>query len=369
MLRVVSARVIVSSVIAVMDARYSPDVHLSEDELEFSASGLGARGQNEYHFVLEFFNAINPNESQYRVGEGQVEFNIKKRSPDSWPRLITNSRKPAWLKIDFEKWKPDADDEESEEMQDNPNGYKEFFDNYKSEKQLSGRNFTSHIQNFRKFYLCLYNLFHTFGYGFILVALIMSYSKQGPESMKNAYQYVGWCMKLSQSLQVMDIVHRLLKYTKGSLKETVMQVGGRFIMLFVMIESEPRIQDKPVVFVLYPYYMLRIYKYELSILTWLRYTIWIPLYPLGFLCEGAIILKNIPYFEETKKFTCYVLMNYMYYQRKKKLGYTPRFEDTFSIFNSWYMGFTLSILRPHTIASYSVWSLEVYVPWTITNKF
>lgn len=30
---------------------------------------------------------------------------------------------------------------------------------------------------------------------------------------------------------------------------------------------------------------------------------WIPLYPAGFVCEGVIFLRNIPYFEETKTFT------------------------------------------------------------------
>ena len=34
-----------------------------------------------------------------------------------------------------------------------------------------------------------------------------------------------------------------------------------------------------------------------------RYTLWIPLYPLGFICEGVIALRNIPYFEETDKYT------------------------------------------------------------------
>ena len=32
-----------------------------------------------------------------------------------------------------------------------------------------------------------------------------------------------------------------------------------------------------------------------------RYTLWIPLFPLGFICEGVIALRNIPYFEETEK--------------------------------------------------------------------
>lgn len=53
----------------------------------------------------------------------------------------------------------------------------------------------------------------------------------------------------------------------------------------------------------YPYYISQLYKKEIYILTWLRYTMWIPLYPLGIICESIVILRNIPYFEETQKFT------------------------------------------------------------------
>ena len=41
-------------------------------------------------------------------------------------------------------------------------------------------------------------------------------------------------------------------------------------------------------------------KWENSVQT-LRYTLWIPLYPTGFICEGVIALRNIPYFEETDR--------------------------------------------------------------------
>ena len=79
----------------------------------------------------------------------------------------------------------------------------------------------------------------------------------------------------------------------------------------------------------------------------LRYTAWIPLYPAGFVCEGVIMLRNIPYFEETGLFSValpntfnfafhfptllrtfllfgffpvlYTMMNYMYQLRCKRL--------------------------------------------------
>jgi very-long-chain (3R)-3-hydroxyacyl-CoA dehydratase len=126
-----------------------------------------------------------------------------------------------------------------------------------------------------------------------------------------------------------------------------------------MIEAEPRMWEKPVVFYLfliwssvelvrYPYYVSELLKINSGPLVWLRYTIWIPLYPLGFLCEGVVILRDIPYFEETQRFTVslpnslnfafhfptvmriyllvlffpamYVLMSRMYKARVKKLG-------------------------------------------------
>lgn len=38
---------------------------------------------------------------------------------------------------------------------------------------------------------------------------------------------------------------------------------------------------------------------EFDLLTWLRYTVWIPLLPAAFFCEGVVALRDIPYFEET----------------------------------------------------------------------
>ncbi len=130
-------------------------------------------------------------------------------------------------------------------------------------------------------------------------------------------------------------------------------------MLFALMESEPRMQEKPVVFYLfciyvtsdlvrYAYYLLRTYDIDVGLLTWLRYTLWIPAQPAAFVCEGVVMLRNIPYFEETGKFSTplpnaanlafdfpsllrayllflffpmlYTAMNRMYHVRCKKLG-------------------------------------------------
>lgn len=121
-------------------------------------------------------------------------------------------------------------------------------------------------------------------------------------------------MKFCQILQYLEVMHPLFGYTQGSILFPFLQVTGRNFILFFMINAEARIQSKPVIFYLflswaliecirYPYYMMALFKRDIVLLTWLRYTVWIPLYPLGILCEGIVVLRNIPFFEETQKFS------------------------------------------------------------------
>lgn len=105
----------------------------------------------------------------------------------------------------------------------------------------------------------------------------------------------------------------------------VSQVAGRNVILFVIFGSLEEMQNKPVVFFVfylwstieifrsaqvtslfsvlnsvcscsnvrpsvssarYPFYMLACIGTEWKLLTWLRYSLWIPLYPLGVIAEG-----------------------------------------------------------------------------------
>ena len=43
----------------------------------------------------------------------------------------------------------------------------------------------------------------------------------------------------------------------------------------------------------YPYYALSVLGMEAKTLTWLRYTAWIPLYPVGFTCEGTVVVHTV----------------------------------------------------------------------------
>ena len=208
-------------------------------------------------------------------------------------------------------------------------------------------------------YLIFYNLAQFIGFLYILLVMAIRYSRDGAESMPGTFDAVGNAIKFCQLIQYLEVMHPLFGYTKGGMLMPFIQVSGRNFVLFAMIDAEERMQTKPVIFFLflmwssvelirYPYYITGLLKKNIGILTWLRYSIWIPLYPLGILCEGIVILRNIPYFEETNRFSIempnawnfifdmptfmkiyllvlilpgtYFMMNFMRKTRAKKLG-------------------------------------------------
>ncbi|XP_043277959.1 very-long-chain (3R)-3-hydroxyacyl-CoA dehydratase isoform X2 [Venturia canescens] len=328
-----------------------PEVNLEPSQLKFIAHGQGARGPNQYGFALSFFTSVNVKESSYKIMDRQVDFVLRKRVCGWWPRLTVTPAKPAWLKIDFDRWKSeDMDDEE--EKRDIRQDYPDMYD--KLHKEEFG-----YRKDFKKVYLVLYNLCQFVGFLYVLAVMCIKYSREGPDSINETYTNVGSAMKFIQLLQFMEVMHPLFGYTKGNAFIALLQIGGRNFILFCMIEAEPRMQTKPVIFyvflvwslieiVRYPYYITQLLNVDIAPLTWLRYTIWMPLYPFGFLCEGIIVLRNIPYFEETDKFTVslpnawnfafhfptfmrlyllllsipgmYTMMSHMSQTRKKKLG-------------------------------------------------
>lgn len=224
------------------------------------------------------------------------------------------------FQIDFDKWRPSVEDEEVFEDEEEFRKKRDVFQDYPDMmSRLENEEVGYRRENFKKVYLLLYNLVQFIGYLFIVIVLGVQYGKYGVDFIPEAYQHVGSAMKFFQLLQFLEVMHPIFGYTRNSALIPFMQTTGRSFVLFVMIELEPRMQNKPLVFYLfmvwslieivrYPYYFLNLILNEQNKLafyfqwiTWLRYTIWIPLYPLGVVCEGLIIIRNIVYFEETQR--------------------------------------------------------------------
>jgi hypothetical protein len=133
-------------------------------------------------------------------------------------------------------------------------------------------------------------------------------------ALKNSWSDVGWQMKVNTIFQFLEAFHAALGWTRGSPVISLVQTFGRFFFLTVLIDSEPRMQPLPAVFYLsavyslvelfrYSFYMFHVYEINFPVLTWLRYTVWIPLYPFGFFLEAFVAFRAIPFFEETGQYS------------------------------------------------------------------
>ncbi|CRL02072.1 CLUMA_CG015096, isoform A [Clunio marinus] len=295
-----------------VDLKDATNVNVKADcaKVNFSATGVGAQGFKEYKFTLDLLNEIDNERIKISQTGNKIDIFLPKIKSGFWSRLICQPQKPSWLKIDFDRWQSEdpEDNEEGELQRDVMKDYPNMYD------QLQKAELGFRRERFKKVYLVLYNLFQFVGFMYILIVMGIRYYRDGPASMPGTYEAVGNAYKFVQLLQYLEVMHPLFGYTKGGAFFPFVQISGRAFILFAMIEHEPRMMTKPVVFYLfiiwgvieivrYPYYLSQLLKFEMGLLTWLRYSLWIPLYPLGVLCEGIIILRNIPYFEETKRLT------------------------------------------------------------------
>ncbi|XP_041362904.1 very-long-chain (3R)-3-hydroxyacyl-CoA dehydratase-like [Gigantopelta aegis] len=336
------------------------DVDLTDEKIKFTAQGVGVKGNNKYSFEIDFYLPVDPEKSKYRVTPTGVEIRVEKGAKgEVWPRLTEKPIKLPWLKIDFDKVMLEDDSEEEHDDGSLRNQQEEMLNRIENDLMKDPE---SAPLDYKRLYLFLYNMFQFVGYSYIVFVLQYRFYKYGEDDKHTAFETVGSQVMVCQFVAVMEIVHPLLGLVKSGFFAPFAQVFGRNFILFVLLLNEPRLHTAPAVWYLfvvwcavemvrYPYYMLNTLGKEIDFITWLRYTVWIPLYPLGFLLEGTIVIMSIPLFTQTEKLSvhlpnstnfafyfpwllhgylallaiaAYKMMNYMYLQRKKKLGIGER---------------------------------------------
>lgn len=107
------------------------------------------------------------------------------------------------------------------------------------------------VEDFKKVYLIIYNLSMFIGFLYVYSVILVRYFRDGVNSMAGTYDAVGSALKFVQICQWLEVMHPLFGYTKGGMFASFMQTGGRTVVLFCLIEAEPRMQTKPVVFYLF----------------------------------------------------------------------------------------------------------------------
>ncbi|XP_069137578.1 very-long-chain (3R)-3-hydroxyacyl-CoA dehydratase-like [Argopecten irradians] len=166
-------------------------------------------------------------------------------------------------------------------------------------------------------YLFGYNLLQFIGFTYIFTVLTYNCVKDVNYAFSNTLEIAGSQMLFVQLAAVLEIVHPLLGWVKSSPLPAFMQVTGRNFVLFIVVGQEPRLHENSMLLVLfliwssievvrYPFYMLSLLGKKSDVITWCRYTAWIPLYPVGFISEATIIAMAIPYYEQTEKFSVFL---------------------------------------------------------------
>lgn len=282
-----------------------PDVTISENTLFFRAHGHGAKGDNAYEFRLAFLEAVN-SEPLFKTTERQVNITVKKIESKWWDRLTKQEKKPIFLVPDFDRWLDESDAEtelrEKEELEEI------------NKISLESRVRKNSYVTMKTGYLFMYNLVQFLGFSWIFVNMSVRLFVFGQDSLFDTFHAVGDMMNFCQILAIVEVINPLLGLVKTALVPAIIQVLGRIMILFVVLGSQAEMQNKAAVFAVfylwsiiemfrYPYYMLSCIGTEWKILTWIRYTIWIPLYPLGVIAEAVCVVQSIPHFEESGRFT------------------------------------------------------------------
>ncbi|KAG8575020.1 hypothetical protein GDO81_009414 [Engystomops pustulosus] len=282
----------------------NPDISITDNVLHFKALGHGAKGVNTYEFSLEFLEPVKVKVVQ-RSTQRHVNLTVKKTESRWWPRLIKQERKPLFLAPDFDRWLDESDAEM--ELRE------------KEEERISKIRTESRIREdpflyVKRGYLFMYNLVQFLGFSWIFVNMTVRLFILGKDSFYDTFHTMSDMMYFCQTLAVLEIINPLIGLVKTGVVPALIQVLGRNFILFIVLGQLDEMQSKGAVFFVfylwstieifrYPFYMLACIDVHWKLLTWIRYTIWIPLYPLGALSEAVCIILSMPIFTETGKFS------------------------------------------------------------------
>ncbi|KAJ8944687.1 hypothetical protein NQ318_015895 [Aromia moschata] len=78
-------------------------------DVKFQSKGSGAQGFKDYEFFIDFHSEIDENKNNLKLTDHKVDVTLTKIQKGWWPRLTSHPQKPAWLKIDFDRWQSEDD--------------------------------------------------------------------------------------------------------------------------------------------------------------------------------------------------------------------------------------------------------------------
>lgn len=161
-------------------------------------------------------------------------------------------------------------------------------------------------------YLVFYNVFLCLGWLIVLIQTMHHLVYEG--SVTGLWESTSSVLKIFQTLAVLEIVHSAVGLVPSSVMMVLPQVFSRLTVLWPILctfESTHTSIGLPMLLVAwsvtevirYSFYFLNILKQVPSILTYLRYTLFIVLYPLGVTGELLCVYAALPVVADTRVYS------------------------------------------------------------------
>ncbi|CAB3235576.1 unnamed protein product [Arctia plantaginis] len=90
-----------------------PTIKIEQDSIYFK--GINVSDNKSHEVTIPLYDSVIPESSDY-VNKGRcIEVILNKKNTDAsyWPSLTKDKKKPHYLKVDFNKWIDEDDEEES----------------------------------------------------------------------------------------------------------------------------------------------------------------------------------------------------------------------------------------------------------------
>jgi len=316
----------------------NPRIKIGEHSVDVLTEATGASGVSIYRAHIDLLHKVAEKESSFMVLSNHIDIKLAKFSKnDWWERLSSEKSKLPWLKIDFDRWQNEDDDDDAEKEEeaererlkrDMMNGgfgdatYGERVEGYSDRvnAELDAAEAKAK-QTLKSIYLFLYNCVMFLGFSYVFWSLAYRMYVRGPKVYEESVDAMGIPIAILQVIAWLEVVHALVGLVPSNPLQTMCQQWGRSFVLFFVILAHEGLAESPQVHwlffvwsmievVRYPFYMMKALDAPPNkVITWTRYSAWIPLYPAGILLEMAIIHAAIPLFEISRKFSFAPLPN------------------------------------------------------------
>jgi len=161
------------------------------------------------------------------------------------------------------------------------------------------------------FYLVLYNAVSCVLWTCTLLISVWHIMSNKTEGGKSLYEVVGWLLTFTQSLAFLEVLHSLFGLVRSNSLSTLLQVGSRLLIVWGIISLTPESRNHiGFIAMLLSWCAVEIpryFFYFISSLTttppyfmlWLRYSLFIVLYPSGITGEISCIWQSLEYVKKT----------------------------------------------------------------------